>query len=84
VACQGRPPGQLQAPSLTFLDLHHAGYIIACCGYLADVAVFFLAPGTSVELSTFTFVGELALMLWLLVRGVNVQRWDQAAALQPA
>jgi len=107
--------GQLQALSLTFLDLHHAGYIIAqvffglwllplgyliyrsgfiprligalliiaCFGYLADVVIFFLAPGSNVELSTFTFVGELALMLWLLVRGVNVQRWERVA-LEPA
>lgn len=103
--------GQLQALSMMFLDLHHAGYIIAqvffglwllplgyliyrsgfipkligvlliiaCFGYLADVAIFFMAPGSNFELSMFTFVGELALMLWLLVRGVNVPRWERAA-----
>jgi hypothetical protein len=26
------------------------------------------------------FIAELALMLWLLVRGVNVQRWKDHAA----
>lgn len=103
--------GQLQALAMTFLDLHHAGYVIAqvffglwllplgyliyrsgfipkligvllmiaCAGYLADVATFFLAPGFGVVVSEFTFIGELALMLWLLVMGVNVGRWERRA-----
>lgn len=53
--------------------------MLACLGYLADVATFFLAPGFGVVLSQFTFVGELVLMLWLLVRGVNVERWEARA-----
>ncbi len=105
--------GQLQALAMTFLDLHHAGYVIAqvffglwllplgyliyrsgfipkligvllmiaCAGYLADVATFFLAPGFGVVLSEFTFIGELALMLWLLVMGVNVGRWEKRVQL---
>lgn len=57
--------------------------MIACAGYLVDVAIFFLAPGFGMVFSEFTFVGELALMAWLLVFGVNVRRWE-ARALQPA
>lgn len=57
--------------------------MLACVGYLVDVATFFLAPGFGVVFSEFTFVGELALMLWLLVFGVNVPRWEQRT-LQPA
>lgn len=53
--------------------------MVACFGYLADVATFFLAPGSGVSISEFTFVGELVLMLWLLVRGVNVERWAKVA-----
>jgi len=102
---------QQRALAMTFLDLHHAGYVIAqvffglwllplgyliyrsgfipkiigvllviaCAGYLADVATYFLAPDFSVVLSVFTFIGEVALMLWLLVMGVNVERWEQRA-----
>lgn len=51
--------------------------VLAGAGYLVDVATFFLAPGFGVVLSEFTFVGELALMLWLLVFGVNVPRWER-------
>lgn len=50
--------------------------MLACAGYLADVATYFLAPGFGVTFSEFTFVGELMLMLWLLVFGVNVRRWE--------
>jgi hypothetical protein len=53
--------------------------IVACVGYLVDVATFFLAPGFDLVVSEFTFVGELALMLWLVVRGVNVERWERRA-----
>ena len=102
-------PAQQQALAMTFVDLHHAGYLIAqvffglwllplgiliyrsgylpkligallmlaAAGYVVDVATFFLAPGSGPVLSEFTFVGELALMLWLLVMGVNVGRWER-------
>jgi Domain of unknown function (DUF4386) len=36
------------------------------------VMIFIEAPG---------FVAELALMLWLLVRGVNVERWQEQAGI---
>ena len=51
--------------------------MVAGIGYLADVATFFLAPGFGVSVSEFTFVGELLLMVWLLVRGVNVAAWNE-------
>lgn len=30
----------------------------------------------------FTFVGEVALTLWLLIKGVNVQRWQAIKRLE--
>ena len=54
--------------------------MLATAGYVVDVATFFLAPGFGLVLSEFTFVGELALMLWLLVMGVNVGRWERRTA----
>lgn len=99
---------QLQALSLLFLNLHHAGYliaqvffglwllplgflivkssflprfvgvllVIAGLGYVADVLIFALLPGVDVVLSEFTFVGEVVLLFWLLVKGVNVAQWQ--------
>ena len=101
--------GQLQALVLYFLNLHHAGYLIAqiffglwllplgilvyqsgfmpkivgillmvaCFGYLADVFTFLLIPGFEVVFSQFTFVGEVVLLLWLLIKGVNVEQWEK-------
>jgi hypothetical protein len=44
----------------------------------------FLAPPLANALSPYVlvlgFLAELSLMLWLLVKGVNVQRWKQQAA----
>jgi hypothetical protein len=53
--------------------------IIAGFGYLADFILFFLFPGVGVTVSEFTFVGEVLLLLWLLLRGVNVKQWEKRA-----
>lgn len=53
--------------------------IIACFGYLADFILFFLFPDVGVKISEFTFVGEVALLLWLLIKGVNVEQWEKRA-----
>lgn len=53
--------------------------IVAGLGYLFDVATFFLAPNFGVSVSQFTFIGELLLLLWLLIKGVNVDRWQERA-----
>lgn len=53
--------------------------MVACFGYLIDVFTFFLIPGFEVVISEFTFVGELLLLLWLLIKGVNVEQWEKRA-----
>ena len=53
--------------------------IIAGFGYLIDVVIFFLFPTFDVTISQFTFIGELLLALWLLIKGVNVEEWEKIA-----
>lgn len=53
--------------------------IISGSGYLVDVVVTIRFPHIDMALSHFTFVGELLLPLWLLIKGVNVERWQQLA-----
>ena len=53
--------------------------IVACFGYLIDSFIFFLYPDFDVTISQFTFIGELLLPLWLLIKGVNVEQWHKRA-----
>jgi len=53
--------------------------LIAGVGYLVDFALFFLLPDITVKVSEFTFVGEVVLLLWLLIKGINVEQWQKRA-----
>jgi hypothetical protein len=53
--------------------------LIAGVGYLVDFTFFFLFPDIPVKVSSFTFIGEVMLLLWLLAMGVNVERWKKLA-----
>jgi hypothetical protein len=53
--------------------------IIGGCGYLFDSGAQLLFPSFDATISQFTFVGEVLLPLWLLIRGVNVERWSSLA-----
>jgi len=51
--------------------------IIAGVGYLIDSFILFLAPQYTITITNFTFIGEIAIILWLLVKGVNVEQWNK-------
>jgi hypothetical protein len=51
--------------------------IIACFGYLADFVNFFVFPGVKIVISQFTFIGEVMMVFWLLIKGVNVEQWEK-------
>jgi len=55
--------------------------VIEGLAYLANSFVDFLAPGlasTVLALLMATGLAEVALCLWLLIRGVNVAKWTAA------
>ncbi len=54
--------------------------IIGCFGYLLDSFVFILLPDVKMTFSEFTFIGELLLPLWLLIKGVNLDGWEKQVA----
>lgn len=53
------------------------GWLVALAGvgYLVDVVLAAMRPDIGFVLSEYTFVGELLLMGWLLVKGVNANAW---------
>jgi hypothetical protein len=53
--------------------------LIGCFGYLIDSFTFFLLPNFGVTIAQFTFIGEILLPLWLLIKGVNVKGWEKRA-----
>lgn len=55
--------------------------MIGCFGYLIDSATSILLPDVEVTVSQFTFIGELLLPLWLLIKGVNVEGWEKRAVV---
>ncbi|RVX38831.1 uncharacterized protein DUF4386 [Nonomuraea polychroma] len=56
--------------------------LIAGLGYLVDSLGRLLVPGSSIEAAMFTFVGEVVLMVWLLVKGGRVTV-DESAPASP-
>ncbi len=51
--------------------------VIAGFGYVFDSVMFFLLPDLNMIISKYTFIGELVLLLWLLFKGVNVEKWEK-------
>jgi hypothetical protein len=52
--------------------------MIGCFGYLIDSVTFFFFPSFE-PIVLYTFWGELLLPLWLLIKGVNVEKWEKCA-----
>lgn len=53
--------------------------VIAGFGYIFDAAAGFLFPSFGVEVSLFTFIGELLLALWLVIKSVSAKQWEKLA-----
>lgn len=51
--------------------------VIAGLGYTFDAIVGFLVPNFDVTVGQFTFIGELLLALWLVVKSVRVEQWEK-------
>jgi hypothetical protein len=53
--------------------------MIGCAGYLIQSFAAVLLPNLTVDITLFTFWGEVLFPLWLLIKGVNVEEWEKRA-----
>ncbi len=51
--------------------------MIGCLGYLFDFFAFFLFPNFETTVSLVTGFGEIFFMLWLLIKGVDIEQWEK-------
>jgi hypothetical protein len=51
--------------------------ILAGVGYVIDSFTLFLVPQYGIVVSDYTFIGELLLSLWLLIKGIDVKQWQK-------
>jgi hypothetical protein len=52
--------------------------LIGGAGYLLDSGMYLMLPGHA-TISQFTALGELMLPVWLVIKGVSLERWQQLA-----
>lgn len=45
--------------------------LVTCSGYLIDFITFFLFPDFKVVVSEYTWLGEVLMVFWLLIKGIN-------------
>lgn len=55
--------------------------VIAGIGYLVDCTTLIIFPNWGVVISMFTFIGEPVFALWLLIKGVNIEKWKELNSL---
>ncbi len=51
--------------------------IVTCLGYLIDFTTFFLFPTFNIIISEYTWLGEVLMVLWLLIKGVRVEQFEK-------
>jgi hypothetical protein len=51
--------------------------IVTCLGYLIDFVTFFLYPKFGIIISEYTWAGEVLMVLWLLIKGVNIEKFEK-------
>jgi hypothetical protein len=54
--------------------------MIACFGYLANSYVMFFLSNHDLNIASYTFWGELFILLWLLIKGIDVGEWERQNA----
>jgi len=57
--------------------------MVGCFGYLADSLIYFFSTSFPISFSIYLFWGELIILLWLIVMGVDAKKWSQQVDIDP-
>ncbi len=57
--------------------------MIGCFGYLADSLIYFFDTDFPVIFTIYLFWGEIFILLWLMIRGVNVEKLGRQSDIIP-
>ena len=58
--------------------------MVGCFGYLADSLIYFFDTSFPISFAVYLFWGELIVLLWLIVMGVNAKKWSQQVDINSA
>ena len=53
--------------------------MISCFGYLIDFVTYFFFPEFTISVNMYTGWAELLICIWLLIKGVDVKKWQNLA-----
>lgn len=61
------------------------GYLLllTCLGYLIDFCTFFLLPKFPITVSEYTWIGEVLMVLWLLIKGIDSAAFEKHYSDKP-
>lgn len=51
--------------------------LLTCFGYLIDFLTFFLFPTVKIVVSEYVWIGEVLMVLWLLIKGVDLNAFEK-------
>lgn len=51
--------------------------LLTCTGYLIDFTTFFLFPTVKIVVSEYVWLGEVMMVLWLLIKGINTKVFEK-------
>ncbi len=69
------PMGYLAYKSNFMPKIIGIALMIGCFGYVADSFIYMVAPDFGFQFALFLFVGEVMITFWLLIMGVNEEKW---------
>ncbi|MEE9387546.1 MAG: DUF4386 domain-containing protein [Paracoccaceae bacterium] len=70
------PMGYLAYKSNFMPKIIGIALMVGCFGYVADSFIYMVAPDFGFQFALFLFIGEVMITFWLLIMGVDEEKWQ--------